>query len=144
MEIFNKKNTKFYTTIWVLIGTYLGGPLAGSYLMSKNFEALNQKNYAKNTLLIGIIANSLLFGLLIIIPSSVIDQIPNSMIPLTYTSAIYGLMIKFQDKEIKENLKDDENKQSGWKVIGIVILSLIISFLYVFTLLMLFPINMSE
>lgn len=139
-----QKNTKLYTTGWVGFATYLGGPLAGAYLMSKNFESLNKKDCAQNALKNGIIATLLLFGLLAFIPESIMDQVPNSLIPLTYTSVIWSLMTKYQDKEIKEHLKNNGVKQSGWKVTGIAILSLIISLVYCIALIMLLPESILE
>lgn len=134
-----QKNIKLYTTGWVGFATYLGGPLAGAYLMSKNFENLNKKEFASNTLRAGIVATLLLFGILPFIPESTMDQIPNSIIPITYTSVIYGFMTKYQDKDIKEHLKNNGIKQSGWKATGIAILSFVISMVYFFALIMFLP-----
>lgn len=51
-----QKNAKVYTMWWIVSATYLGGPLAGAYLMSQNFEVLNKKYYAQNTFRIGIVS----------------------------------------------------------------------------------------
>jgi len=133
---------KLYTTNWVIFATYIGGPLAGAYLMSKNFENLNNKKFALNTLIIGILATLLLFGILPFIPESILNSIPNYIIPAIYTSIIYGFMKKYQDKDIKEYLKNNGVKQSWWKAMGIAILSLIISMLYFFVLIILIPESM--
>ncbi len=144
MEIINtleqqKKDKKLYTTGWIVFATYLGGPLAGGYLMSKNFESFGNEVYAKNALKIGVVATLFLFSSLPFIPESIIDQVPNSLIPITYTFAIYLLMTKYQDKAIKDHIKNNGARQSGWKVTGIAILSVIISMIYFSALIMLLP-----
>ena len=102
--------------------------------MSKNFENFGNKNYAQNTLKIGVIGTLIMFGLLPFIPESIIDKIPNFLIPIFYIAIIYIFMNKYQDKMIKDHIKNGGLRQSGWKAIAIAVLSLLISLTYFFTL----------
>jgi MFS superfamily sulfate permease-like transporter len=130
---------KLYTKGWVFFGSFLGGPLAGCYLVSKNFETLGQKNLAKKTLIVGIITTIILFGSILFIPEAVLSKIPSSVIPLVYTMAIYQYLVFKQGAAIEEHLKNGGLKHSGWKVAGIGLLSLVISMLYAFALAFLLP-----
>lgn len=136
------QNVKLYTTGWIGFATYVGGPLAATYLISKNFDYLGKKEYARTSLIIGLIFTLLLFGALPFIPENVMDRVPNYLIPIAYTAIAYYLVGKYQEKEIQDHLKGNGARQSGWKVTGIAILSLIISMAYLFALLMLIPASM--
>lgn len=136
------QSVKLYTAGWIGFATYFGGPLAGAYLMSKNFDYLGKKDQAGTALKIGIIATLLLFGALPFIPQNIMDRVPNYLIPIAYTSIMYGFINKYQEKDIQEHLKNNGAKQSGWKVFGIALLALLISMLYFFGLIMLLPENM--
>ncbi len=132
---------KLYTIGWVTLATYIGGPLAGCYLMSENFKNLGNKDLAERMFKIGIMSTILLFGGIAFIPESILDKIPNEIIPFTYTTIIYLYIRKFQGKSIKEHIENGGLKYSGWKVIGISISSVIVSLLYLFILIMLIPEN---
>lgn len=107
--------------------------------MSKNFENLNKKEFASNTLRIGVIATLLWFGALFLIPETIINQIPNSLISITSIAVIYRFMIKYQNKDIQEHLNNNGDKQSGLKVIGIAIISVIISMAFFYALIIFLP-----
>jgi hypothetical protein len=137
-----KKDIKLYTTGWVGFATYVGGPLAGAFLMSKNFKELGQEDHAANTLKIGVVATLLIFGGLVLVPEAVLDKLPNSLLPIVYTAVIYKFMVQYQEKDIEKHLKEKGAKQSGWKATGIAILALLISMAYFFGLFMILPESM--
>lgn len=134
------KTKKFYTSGWVIFATYLGGPLAGGYVMSKNFENLGNKEYAKKTLYIGAVSTLVLLTTFALLPNSIMDKIPKRFFPIVYISIVYGLMVKYQDKTIKEQIASGAAKKySGWKASGIGLLSFIIIAVYFFMLIFLLP-----
>jgi hypothetical protein len=58
----------------IIIGTFLGGPLAGAFLMIENFRNLNQQQHVIKSWMIAIV------GLLVLIAStyiSIVEKIPN-------------------------------------------------------------------
>jgi hypothetical protein len=130
---------KLYTIGWITFATYIGGPLAGCYLMSENFKNVGNEDLAEKTFKIGIISIILLFGSIAFIPESILDKIPDAIIPLTYTAIIYLYVKKFQGKSINEHIENGGLKYSGWRATGFGILSLIVSLLYFFILVMLIP-----
>ena len=123
---------KLYTIGQISAAAYLGGPIAGCYLMSVNFKHLNNEEIAKKTLLIGIITTMIFFPGLFFIPEKIIDQIPEFLIPMIYTSIIGVYAKKLQGKRIKEHIEKGGQKYSGWKVAGIVILFSILTLVYFF------------
>ena len=132
---------KLYSERWIWFASYIGGPLAGCYLMSKNFELLGKIDYAKKSFKIGIFSMALFFLGLIFVPSSIIDIIPSYSLPIIYTLIIASFVKKYQGNELKEHFNSGGKKYSGWKVTGISILSLIITLIYYLILVFVIPIN---
>lgn len=129
---------KLYTIGWIIFSTFLGGPLAGCYLMSVNFKNLGDKDLARKTLKIGIISTILLCGSPIcLIVENPINQIPNYLIPTIYISIIYAYLKTYQEKSIKKHIEKGGLKYSGWKSTGIGIMSFIVtSFILFFVLIL--------
>ena len=132
---------KVYSEGWIWFASYIGGPLAGCYLMSKNFEALGKDEYAKKSFKIGVIVTGLFFLALVFIPQVVMKLIPSYLIPLLYTLIISSYFKKYQSQEIKNYINSGGKKHSGWNVVGISIVSLIITFIYYLILVLIIPIN---
>lgn len=57
------------------------------------------------------------------IPDEIIDKIPNSLIPLIYTGAIYLIVESIQGKDLKEFKENNGTFYSGWNAAGIGLLS---------------------
>ena len=132
---------KIYTKGWILFGTYLGGPLAGGYYVSKNFETFGQQNYADKALKIGIVATIAFFGLFAFIPPSITSKVPNFIIPICYLAILSNYLGKYQDKMLETHLKNGGEKYSGWKVFCIAVACLVISLAFFFTLLLALPMS---
>jgi len=109
-------NYKVYTPWWIMFATCLGGPVAGSYLMSKNFKVFRNEKSAKKMLVVGIISSAIFLAEIIY--------------KIIYTSVIDSYVKKTQSKYIKEHIAKGGQKYSGWKVTGIGVLFFIFTLLY--------------
>lgn len=110
---------RLYSQRAITIAIFLGGPLAAGYLAQQNFIMLGKENYGRYSLIIGILSTVLIVAGLFSIPESIIDKIPNAVIPLVYTAIIYPIIEKFQGKELKEHEDNGGAFYSGWKAAGI-------------------------
>ncbi len=124
-----------------MIATYLGGPIAGFYLMSANFKNLHNTKSAKKTLYIGIVSSIVLFTGVLFVPGVIIDAVPHFLIPLIYTVVITVYAQGIHGEIIKEHLNKGGEIYSGWKVFGMGISFLAVSLIYVFILVMIIPGN---
>ncbi|RJR13670.1 hypothetical protein C4585_01715 [Candidatus Parcubacteria bacterium] len=118
---------KFYTDGSILGGTFLGGPLAGGYFLSKNFKGLGNESAAKKAFWGGIATIVISAVLLGITPASVIDKLPNSALPIIYIICIYFIYQRLQKQLITERLASSAEKQSVWKALGISLLCTVIT-----------------
>jgi hypothetical protein len=113
---------KVYSPGQTFGGAFLGGPVAATYFIYRNFQALDDIINAKKALLIGFVSLIVLFCATIFL----VDVDLGILIPLAYSFAASHIVSSFQfDKEkIKQN--DSFDFVSGWQVIGITIISFII------------------
>lgn len=137
----NLKDIKLYSARAISGATFLGGPLAGSYLVSQNFKSLNKPETGRNALLIGIISTVALFAGLFMIPEDIIDTIPTQLIPLFYTGAIWGI-VEWKQGEILKTHKENNNPFfSGWRAFAVGFISLLIILIGIFGFVNLTPID---
>jgi hypothetical protein len=132
------KETPLFSTGEVWFASYIGGPLAATYVVYYNFQKLHKENEARNSLIIGILATVFIFGSIYFIPDDIFAKVPNSVIPLSYTLIAAYIVQHFQGKELKAHFKNEGIKVSAWKTFWVSILGLLITFGVV--LLMLLPV----
>jgi hypothetical protein len=117
---------KLYSQKAFGLATFLGGPLAAGLLARQNFKTLGNDDYAKLSLIIGVVSTILIFGGLAMVPDTIIDKIPNAILPAIYTAIIYFIIEKLQGKELAEHKKNNGVFYSMWKAAGIGAISLAI------------------
>lgn len=113
---------QLYTPRQAGFGTFLGGPLAGIYMLYWNFEAMNEPDLAKSTLVIGGVCCLAMIGVLPFLP----DHFPGSALPVAYTLSIVHMM-----KHYQLNKEDIENSlgyvcQSSWRAALISLVGLLV------------------
>lgn len=105
-----------YTKFQILIGTFLGGPLAGIYFIKKNFDAMGDTAQAKKTVIIGLSLVAALLALLPVMP----EFIPGVVYAIAYASTAQAIYIQ---KQI--SLKDNP-RYSHWNVTLVVVISILV------------------
>jgi hypothetical protein len=124
----NEKKLKVYSRWSIILGTYLGGPLAATYFIANNFKALGDEESAKKTWQIGLIATVLLFTGLFLLPTEIADKQPNTLIPVLYTIIAAITFNKNQKDKVDEYVKNGNPKAGGWKTFGMSLMWLAITF----------------
>lgn len=117
---------KVYTKKSILLATFLGGPLVAGFLIYKNFKVFGKDDSAQKSLIIGIVCTIILFALIFLIPSSVLDKLPNALIPFIYTGIIALIINKYQDPLINDHLKNGGGKASNWSAAGYSLIGLVL------------------
>ncbi|MDD4528219.1 MAG: hypothetical protein PHF25_09385 [Candidatus Margulisbacteria bacterium] len=110
---------KLYSQRAIAIATYFGGPLAAGILIRKNFINLGKEKQGLNSLIIGILSTLLIFYGIFQIPESILDKIPNALIPLIYTGIIYLIVENLQGQELNKHKEEKNEFYSNWKATGI-------------------------
>ena len=141
MEKINTKDLKFYSQKAIVIATFIGTPLAAGYLIRENYLSLNKPAEGKNSFIIGLISTVLLFVVIFMIPESIMDKVPNSILPAIYTGIVYLTVQKLQGKILNQHKENGSEFYSGWKSAGIGFLSSIILIIGAFGFFLLFSEN---
>lgn len=124
---------KVYMPGWIGFATYVGGLFAGCYLLSKNDAVLGEENRSASLFSLGIIGTIAVGFLLGFMSTEWVSKIPDSLIPLTYTLAMYMYVEKTQRESILTGIESGQLvKASGWRAFGIGLLCLIFTIVLLF------------
>jgi hypothetical protein len=126
------KKLKFYSKKAIGIGTFIGGPLAAGYLIRENYLSLDKPDEGKKSLIIGIVSTILLFTGIFMIPESIIDKVPNQILPAIYTGIIYLIVEKIHGEILNQHKENGYEFYSGWKAAGVGLVSSIILLIGIF------------
>jgi len=121
-----EEHLKLYSNREITIATYFGGPMAAGYLVKKNYQVMGDSKKGVLSLVIGIVSTILIFAGIFSLPDSIIDKIPQPLIPLIYTAIISLLVNKLQGPFIKFHKSNGGLIHSGWKAAGVGAVSLLI------------------
>lgn len=126
------KGLKLYSQRAISIATFLGGPLAAGYLVRENYLELNKPDDAKKAFVYGLLATVAVFGFIFIMPESIMEKVPNQIIPLIYTAIIYYVVEQTQGEILKLHKELGNEFYSGWKAarVGFVSLLLLITVIF--------------
>lgn len=120
------KDLKLYSVKAISLASYLGAPMAALYLARHNYRQLGEPQKGNTTFLVGIIATLGLFAILFSIPESIIDKIPNYIIPATYTAIIYFWANRKFGSVLDAHKEQGYTLESIWKGVGLSLASLAI------------------
>jgi hypothetical protein len=118
----------------VYVGAFLGGPIAGVYLIKKNFESMLNQKAATLTLMCGSLAVIALTMLIFVLP----ENIPNMLIPLLYSGLAAGIAWHYQVSKEEAEVNPEYTFISNWSVAKIAVISfvlyavLLVAFLFAF------------
>jgi hypothetical protein len=116
----------------IIIGTFLGGPLAGAFLMSENFKNLNQQHFVVKTWAIAIA------GLLVLIASAyipIIEKIPNIFFSFLSIMIVSFFVNKYQADYMQEHVTQKGLFYSRWRAVGFGIMGLAVTLVCIFVIL---------
>ncbi|WP_299769079.1 hypothetical protein [uncultured Dokdonia sp.] len=121
----SKSKNKVFKDKALGVGTFIGGPLVAGYFFAENFKAINEPEKVTKTWVITILATIAIFSIAFMIPLD--SKFPNQLIPIIYTGVAYALFKNFQEKKIQEKIESGAEYHSWGRVIGVSILSLLIT-----------------
>lgn len=119
-------NIILYSARAIALATFLGGPIAAGYLISKNYTSLNKPQQAKTALIIGIIFTFIILGSFFLIPDNILDTIPNYLIPVVYSGIIMAIVEVKLGNQLRVYKENGHKFASIWKAVGVGFISLLI------------------
>jgi hypothetical protein len=139
VRIGETRPARLFTEKGTAVASAIGGPLASTYLIAKNFRTLGKEDAARLTLIIGGAFTVALWTTLALIPSSVLDKIPEHLLPLIYGSLGYLVVKSLQQQDIDAHLQAGGKKGSWQMIVGTGLISIVLSLGYCFAVVALTP-----
>ncbi len=122
-----ESEVRLFTEKAIATSSAIGGPLAGTYLISKNFASLRNEDAARLTMIIGVAFTFVLFTAIAFVPESTLEKVPKHLIPLAYGIIGYLIVKRYQQKDIDTHLTQGGKKGSWRVVVGVGIVSLVLT-----------------
>ena len=120
---------KVYSAVGVRLGTFIGGPIAGGYLLSQNFKAIGRTDLARRAQVLGILTTLILTSILIALPEEATSKIPNVLLPLLFMFLANRLFERYQKAAVDQLLETQKGAQlSNWNAAGVALLFAIATF----------------
>jgi hypothetical protein len=116
-------------------GTFLGGPLAGTYFIRANYLALGETKRARLATIWGIVICAAILLVLPFMP----EKMPGYIIPIAYAITARTIIERAQFTKAYIAASNDLAFHSNWRVVGVALLGLVIFALLAIGELMLFP-----
>ncbi|MEL7530958.1 MAG: hypothetical protein AAFN10_06610 [Bacteroidota bacterium] len=120
------KDVKLHSSTAILIATLFGGPLAAGYLMMENYQNLGDRDAASKALIYGIVGTVALFGLILLIPESVMEVIPTPAISIASVIGIRAIVEQKLGETLKEHKANDKAFYSRWRALAVGLICLLI------------------
>src|ERR1700678_2439839 len=104
-----------YSPRQIYTAAFLGGPLAGAWLLSRNFDLLSKGSDCRKALFVGVVVIIALFPLLLVLPKN----FPHMIIPMAYSYPFYYFAQRRFPADGGREISFLKGWQSWLKIIGI-------------------------
>jgi len=138
------QDIRLFSTGAISLATFLGGPLGGAILAGINYKRMGRFKSGNRAILLGVAASLILCVVIMLIPESIMQHIPNILIPAIYTPIVVYLVDRFQGKEVKAVINSIGKKASHLVAAGWGLLSMVFFLIIGAVIVFLVPANLFE
>jgi len=117
---------KAYSKFGINLATFIGGPLAGGFLLSQNFEAFNKPEFVGKSMIIAVIITVVVLAILMLFPETLSGGLPN-FLPLVFVGISQFIINKYQSDDFDTFLENDGQFYSSWRAVGFALLFVLIT-----------------
>ena len=124
-------DAKVFTKNQLDIAAFFGTAIAAAFLLMRNYQTMGEPEKGKTVLWQGVLLVLGLLVLLLIIPDAVSDNISGILMGLVYVFIAEYYFRQNQKAEIDALITEGVPVRSGWKVFGIILISLVLAVILV-------------
>jgi hypothetical protein len=121
----HQEPVRLYSVSQIGVATFIGAPLAGCWLMARNFARLNMPDKARRTRLYGLLSTVALIVVAYLL-AAFVPHFPSSVIPAAYTGTMIALARQHQGAQLTAHHAAKGLRPSYAGVFGISLVSLVI------------------
>ena len=125
---------KLFSPTQITVATFVGGPLATTYMVKENYRAMGMPQAQKNSCIYGALITLLIFTIAWFLP----ENFPNMVLPMAYTALAFYWVEKNQLTREQIEQQAQFEFQSNGQVFGISIVSLLITLVIIFGVVFMF------
>jgi len=114
-----------YTEKTILLSTALGGPIAGTYFISRNFRELAREAESRIAWIVGLTATLVFVPLVLLLPEDIVLNPLFRFAHVFWSIPAYLVVQIYQRRDIEQHIAAGGKKGSAWKAAGVAVLSLI-------------------
>ncbi len=140
MSVANYSELKLASSNQVYTAAFLGGPLAGGWLLFQNLKLIGRIQQSKLVLFGTFIALLVITIVGLFLPSN----FPNYIIPVVIAFIFKTLYEHIFQSNFKQHIANNGTKTSWWKVLGTCIVSLVLTFIFIFSAVFILPIHQNN
>src|SRR5262245_42418667 len=122
--LISKPSYKLFSPKQVFGATFFGGPLAGGWLLRRNYVFTNKKSEGRTALIWSLISSVAIICLCWFLP----DRVPKFLLSLTYSWGFYVLAQRWQGQLFRDHLRAKGERESNGQV-AIIVLCAVLVFL---------------
>jgi hypothetical protein len=119
---------RLFTVGQITTATALGAPIAGCFLIARNYRELGEVNEGRKALMWGVVSTALILLISLVLPRN----FPNSALSVGYCFAMFQLARRLQGTSISKHLAGGGAKGSWAMTIGVGIGSLVVIVILIF------------
>lgn len=136
MNAANEVSVKeFYSPRQIYAGSIVGGPIASLVYLSKNFSLMGKTHLVLPTRIVGLVFTVVVFVAVFFLPKN----FPNFVIPAVYALLAQLIAEKHQVSKEEITSTDEYSFKSNWNVAAISVISLFVTILAIFSVILLLP-----
>lgn len=113
---------RLYSSRQIYLASFLGGPMAAAWIMSRNFRALSEQAQATRLLWQGLAVTFAVIAVALVLP----EQVPRYIWPITYSVLIYQYARAVFDARYKRHLSEAGALGSWWMVVAVSLIGILI------------------
>jgi hypothetical protein len=113
---------KLYSSGQVGGAAFLGGPLAGCWLMAANYSEFGNDSARWQMLIWGVLGTLAVLGVSFLLPT----RLPNALLPAVYAYTLSELADRLQGTQFDQHLAAGGRKHSSWRVVGVSVVCLVV------------------
>ncbi len=111
----NARSHKLYSPTQIVVATFFGALIAGSWMFAENCRHLGQSDKRRLWLMLGAVGTLIMLALAIALP----EDTPNMLLPVCSAMLMNQMVGQFQKAAFDEHMQAGGLKQSNWRVAGI-------------------------
>ncbi|RIJ43002.1 hypothetical protein [Pontibacter oryzae] len=120
---------KLFNLSAIMLATFLGGPIAGGYLIYSNYVMLGAPERGKQVIFYAVLIMYGLIGSMLFLPDATVDKLPNFLIPWVSAAVAYFIAKNLQGELLTEHAEAGGQFYTRWRAVWVSLVCVLVTIL---------------